>query len=33
MIGWGTGPEWDKTYDFFVKGNTWTFQELLNAFK
>ncbi len=31
MIGWGTGPDWEKTYEFFVKGNTWTYQELLKA--
>jgi uncharacterized protein YndB with AHSA1/START domain len=29
MIGWGTGTDWDKTYDFFVKGNEWTYQEPL----
>jgi hypothetical protein len=33
MIGWGTGPHWDKTYDFFVKGNTWTYNEILKLFK
>jgi hypothetical protein len=32
MIGWGTGPDWDKTYSFFEKGNTWTYQELLQVF-
>lgn len=32
MIGWGTGTDWDKTYDFFVKGNEWTYQELLNNY-
>jgi uncharacterized protein YndB with AHSA1/START domain len=32
MIGWGTGPDWDKTYTFFEKGNTWTYQELLKVF-
>lgn len=32
MIGWGKGPEWDKTYDFFVKGNEWTYKELLKLF-
>ena len=21
MIGWGTGKEWDDTYNFFSKGN------------
>ena len=33
MIGWGKGPAWDKTYDFFVKGNTWTYEELRKLFK
>jgi hypothetical protein len=30
MVGFGNGSDWDKTYDFFLKGNTWTFGELLN---
>ena len=33
MIGWGTGPDWDKTYKFFVKGNEWTYQEFMKLFK
>ncbi len=33
MLGWGTGVDWDKTYDFFVKGNEWTYQELLKNYK
>ena len=33
MIGWGTGPEWDKTYQFFAKGNLWTYKELLKALR
>ena len=33
MIGWGKGEGWNKTYDFFVKGNTWTYEELLKLFK
>ncbi len=33
MIGWGKGDSWDKTYDFFVKGNTWTYEELFKAIK
>jgi uncharacterized protein YndB with AHSA1/START domain len=28
MVGWGTGEEWDKTYDFFARGNEWTYQQL-----
>ena len=33
MIGWGTGTDWDKTYNFFIKGNEWTYQELLKNYK
>jgi len=33
MIGWGRGKEWDQTYDFFVKGNEWTYRELLKWMK
>ena len=33
MIGWGKGEDWDKTYDFFVKGNIWAYEELYKAFK
>ncbi|MCP9768877.1 hypothetical protein EGI22_13225 [Lacihabitans sp. LS3-19] len=33
MIGWGEGTDWDKVYDFFVKGNEWTYKELLNNYK
>lgn len=32
MIGWGSGPDWDKVYDFFAKGNEWTYKELLKQF-
>ena len=32
MTGWGNGSEWDKTYDFFAKGNEWTYNELLKCF-
>jgi uncharacterized protein YndB with AHSA1/START domain len=32
MIGWGKGPEWDKTYGFFAKGNEWTYKKLLKLF-
>lgn len=28
MIGWGTGKEWDDTYNFFAKGNAWTIEQL-----
>jgi len=31
MLGWGTGPEWDKTYDFFAKGNDWSLKQLVNC--
>ena len=33
MIGWGAGTDWEKTYDFFVKGNEWTYQELIKNYK
>ena len=33
MIGWGKGDDWDKTYLFFEKGNTWTFEELIKYVK
>jgi uncharacterized protein YndB with AHSA1/START domain len=33
MIGWGAGSEWDKTYNFFEKGNEWTYKELLKNYK
>jgi hypothetical protein len=31
MLGWGNGPEWDKTYEFFRRGNEWTFKRLVKA--
>ncbi len=33
MIGWGKGDEWTKTYNFFVKGNIYTYEELIKLFK
>lgn len=33
MVGWGEGKDWKKTYDFFVRGNEWTYNELLKAVK
>jgi hypothetical protein len=33
MIGWGTGPDWDKTYDFFAKGNKWSYEQLTKLFR
>jgi hypothetical protein len=33
MVGFGEGIDWDKTYAFFLKGNEWTFKELLNHYK
>jgi Activator of Hsp90 ATPase homolog 1-like protein len=32
MVGFGEGPDWDKTYDFFLKGNDWTFKELVSHY-
>lgn len=28
MIGWGNGPEWDQCYEFFARGNEWTYKQL-----
>jgi uncharacterized protein YndB with AHSA1/START domain len=28
MVGWGAGKDWDKTYDFFARGNEWTYRQL-----
>ncbi len=33
MIGWGSGSDWEKAYNFFVKGNEWTYKELLKNFQ
>lgn len=33
MIGWGEGKDWDKAYEFFVRGNEWTYKELLKVIK
>ena len=33
MLGWGTGTDWDKTYDFFARGNEMIFNELIKIFK
>ena len=33
MVGFGTGKEWEKIYDFFTKGNEWTYNELINSLK
>lgn len=33
MIGWGTGTDWDKTYEFFAKGNKWTYEQLTKLFR
>ena len=29
MVGFGKGADWDKTYDFFLNGNTWIFKKIL----
>jgi hypothetical protein len=31
MVGWGKGSDWDKTYEFFRRGNTWTYQQMMKA--
>jgi uncharacterized protein YndB with AHSA1/START domain len=28
MVGWGAGKDWDQTYEFFARGNEWTYREL-----
>ncbi len=33
MLGWGKGEDWEKTYTFFEKGNTWTYKEILKLFQ
>jgi uncharacterized protein YndB with AHSA1/START domain len=33
MVGWGQGDNWNKAYDFFEKGNDWTFKEILKLFE
>ncbi|WAC14871.1 hypothetical protein [Dyadobacter pollutisoli] len=33
MIGWGKGADWEKTYEFFVRGNIYTYEELTKLFK
>ena len=33
MVGFGEGNDWNKTYDFFVKGNIWTYKELLQHYR
>ncbi len=25
MIGWGKGADWEKTYEFFLRGNIYTY--------
>jgi uncharacterized protein YndB with AHSA1/START domain len=32
MVGFGEGADWDKTYDFFLKGNEWTFKKLTDLY-
>lgn len=32
MIGWGSGEEWDKAYNFFIRGNTYTYEGILKLF-
>jgi uncharacterized protein YndB with AHSA1/START domain len=32
MVGWGDGPVWDASYDFFKRGNEWELQQLVKHF-
>ena len=31
MIGWGNTKDWENTYEFFVRGNEYTYKELLKT--
>ena len=33
MVGWGNGEEWNKTYGFFERGNSWTYEEMLKIYQ
>ena len=33
MIGWGASSDWDKTYEFFAKGNQWSYQQLAKRYR
>ena len=33
MMGWGTGPDWDRSYAFFEKGNKWEMEQLVKHFE
>jgi uncharacterized protein YndB with AHSA1/START domain len=32
MVGWGSGEEWDKAFEFFARGNEWTYRNLAKCF-
>ncbi len=32
MMGWGQGPDWDRSYAFFEKGNAWEMEQLVKRF-
>jgi uncharacterized protein YndB with AHSA1/START domain len=32
MVGWGSGEEWDKAFEFFARGNEWTYENLVKCF-
>lgn len=33
MVGFRTGADWDKTYEFFKRGNIWTYEQILKLYK
>lgn len=33
MVGWGQGDDWNKAYNFFVRGNIYTYEELIKVVK
>lgn len=32
MIGWGSGSDWNEAYNFFSRGNEWTYRQLLKLY-
>lgn len=32
MVGWRSGEEWDKAFEFFARGNEWSYKSLVKCF-
>jgi uncharacterized protein YndB with AHSA1/START domain len=32
MVGWGNGQEWDRAFEFFARGNEWSYKNLAKCF-